>query len=57
MTRDVPNSVVEKSTKSDKWRKIKYYEIGDKVSVNPNKENLAKLKELIDRGKPESENH
>lgn len=33
----------------------KYCDIGDKVSVNPNEENLAKLKELIDRGKNESE--
>lgn len=33
----------------------KYYDIGDKVSVNPNEENLAKLKELIERGKTESE--
>jgi uncharacterized membrane-anchored protein YhcB (DUF1043 family) len=33
----------------------KYYDVGDKVSRNPNEENLAKLKELIDRGKPESD--
>jgi hypothetical protein len=33
----------------------KYYDVGDKVSANPNEENLAKLKELIDRGKPESD--
>jgi hypothetical protein len=33
----------------------KYYDVGDKVSTNPNEENLAKLKELIDRGKPESD--
>jgi len=32
----------------------KYYDVGDKVSANPNEGNLAKLKELIDRGKPES---
>ena len=33
----------------------KYYDVGDKVSANPNEENLAKLKELIDHGKPESD--
>ncbi|MFZ2071033.1 MAG: hypothetical protein WAV32_05465 [Halobacteriota archaeon] len=33
----------------------RYYNIGDKVSRNPNEENLANLKELIDRGKPESD--
>jgi hypothetical protein len=33
----------------------KYYDVGDKVSTNPNEENLAKLKKLIDRGKPESD--
>jgi len=33
----------------------KYYDVGDKVSANPNEGNLAKLKELIDRGKPESD--
>jgi hypothetical protein len=33
----------------------KYYDVGDKVSANPNKGNLAKLKEYIDRGKPESD--
>jgi len=33
----------------------KYYDVGDNVSTNPNEENLAKLKELIDRGKPESD--
>lgn len=33
----------------------RYCDIGDKVSLNPNEENLAKLKELIDRRKTESE--
>ena len=33
----------------------KYYDVGDKVSINPNEENLAKLRKLIDRGKPESD--
>jgi hypothetical protein len=33
----------------------KYYDVWDKVSANPNEENLAKLKELIDRGKHESD--
>ncbi len=33
----------------------KYRNIGYKVSQNPSEENLAKLKELIDRGKTESE--
>jgi hypothetical protein len=33
----------------------KYYDVGDKVSTNPNEGNLAKLEELIDRGKPESD--
>jgi len=33
----------------------KYYDVGDKVSTNPNEENLAKLRKLIDRGKPESD--
>ena len=32
-----------------------YYDMGEKVIENPNGENLAKLKEIIDRGKPESE--
>ena len=33
----------------------KYYDVGGKVSVNPNEGNLAQLKELLDRGKPESD--
>jgi hypothetical protein len=33
----------------------KYYDVGNKVSANPNEGNLAKLKKLIDRGKPESD--
>jgi hypothetical protein len=33
----------------------KYYDVGDRVSTNPNEENLAKLKKLLDRGKPESD--
>lgn len=32
-----------------------YYDIGEKVIENPTGENLAKFKEFIDRGKPESE--
>ncbi len=34
---------------------VKYYDVGNKVSTNPNEENLAKLKKLMDRGKPESD--
>lgn len=33
----------------------KYYDAGDNVLANPDEGNLAKLKELIDRGKPESD--
>jgi predicted metal-dependent hydrolase len=33
----------------------KYCNIGEKVSINPSKENLTQLKELLDRGKPESD--
>ena len=33
----------------------RYYNSGNNVSLNPDKEHLAKLKELIDRGKPESD--
>ncbi|NQE53771.1 hypothetical protein C5S29_09270 [ANME-1 cluster archaeon GoMg3.2] len=33
----------------------KYYDAGDNVLTNPNEGNLAKLKELIDRRKPESD--
>ncbi len=32
-----------------------YYDIGEKVIENPTGENLAKFKQFIDRGKPESE--
>jgi hypothetical protein len=32
----------------------KYCNIGEKVSINPSKENLTQLKELLDRRKPES---
>lgn len=32
-----------------------YCNIGEKVSINPSKENLTQLKELLDHGKPESE--
>jgi hypothetical protein len=33
----------------------RYYDVGENVSANPDEGNLAKLKELIDRGKPESD--
>jgi len=52
-------------SKDDKRQKIenkirtqwidKFYDVGNKVSANPNEGNLAKLKKLIDRGKPESD--
>jgi hypothetical protein len=37
------------------WIDRYYYDVGENVSANPDEGNLARLKELIDRGKPESD--